>query len=333
MTRFDDVPDGVPDDGRDLDLAHALAGRRAPEHAPGFWTEMEQAMAAPSATVVVPLDQHRSRRAARSTRIGAVASVVAVAIGAVGLLTLRTDPSSIAAETSVTGPAGASPTSPPATTQPPASTLVPTTGVPTTVMATLPAPTTTSSPPPTEDAPLRYAGAQPAVDAVLFVVGVEHGSELSVHDEPDRSSRVLSTVPATGTMQAAGSAVISGDAMWLGVTDGGWVPAESVALPGLTRDLGSEIPYPDNSTTRLDAIETVIAGSEFFDRAERIVYAFDDGDATVIVDLLGVGDDSILGERLFVTVAGSPSSTGWSVVSVEAEYLCRRTVDNDGECR
>jgi hypothetical protein len=50
----------------------------------------------------------------------------------------------------------------------------------------------------------------------------------------------------------------------------------------------------------------------------------------VTVDVVGIGDDSVGGERL--KVFAEPGAGGFTVRSVEATTFCRRGVTGDGLC-
>ncbi len=226
---------------------------------------------------------------------------------------------------------GAVPTS---TSQPAtATTAAPGTG--TTKPTTTAEPTTTTTPAATTT---TIAGEPfdiyPPKGAVLAVVGVAHDDVLNVRKDPGLSTVVTTLGPLADDIVSAGEGWrLPTTVWWKVVANGktGWVNASYVAYLGATDDLTSLVVeryggYPIAPTMAelgLIVAETLASA----DPSSAIVMTVPPtvgnlGEVTY--DVIGFGDDSVVGQRIHVF--GTPDGSGFSLKSVEATVLCDRGV-------
>lgn len=188
--------------------------------------------------------------------------------------------------------------------------------------------------PPGEDA------AGPARGATLAVVGVAAGDELNVRDAPGTDGAVLGTLdPLADGVTATGRARIVDSGYWYqvdgGAVDDGWVNARYLAYLGETTDVTSELTERPSAETMLQLAEAVAqlrVGDASEGQGPRIVVS--DGPTVgdlgeVTVDILGLPDDAVAGERL--RIFAHPVDEGFTLRTVERTVLCSRGV-SDGLC-
>ncbi len=199
--------------------------------------------------------------------------------------------------------------------------------------------TSTTVPLPGEEVDIfPYAGAE------LGVVGVKANDELNVRSGPGADFEVVTQLHSLDTgIEAAGHNRTVGDTgLWSEVTANGvtgWASATYLAQLGRIDDITTEIaPTPADrpSAETMLQLGTVVARSRAStDPPSDIVVTGgpDVGDlGEITVDVIGMGDDSILGERLHIF--GEPGAGGESFTmrTVERTLLCARGVGDDGLC-
>ncbi len=222
------------------------------------------------------------------------------------------------------------------TTEPP----TPTTVAPTTVPPTTAPVTTTSTPPDLPGEPIDFG---PAAGDVLGVVAVAHDDVLNFRAAPGTDQEILGTLPPlTDDLVATGNArqlpqSIWYELTWQGVT--GWASAAFLAYLGGTDDTTSQLidilgetPETETMTELGLLIAETLASTDPPSRI-RLSVAPTVGDlGEVTYDVVGLGDDSVMGIRLHVFGTPSESGEGFVLKTVEQTLLCARGVTDGGIC-
>lgn len=175
---------------------------------------------------------------------------------------------------------------------------------------------------------------------VLAVIGVAFDDTLNVRSGPGTAHDVVvelepltDDVVATGESRQIGSGQIWSEVRAGGAT--GWANVAFLAYVGATDDITAEVTDRLGETPHGDTLEEialVVAGSRASEEPPSeitIVAQTAEGDVEdVTVDVVGLGDDAIRGERL--VVFGAPTdSGGYSLMSVERTFLCSRGVTEE----
>jgi hypothetical protein len=235
---------------------------------------------------------------------------------------------------------------PTTTTVAPTTTITPsptTTNAPMTTTTTAPQPTTTTAPGPTTTTlagePIDFG---PAAGDILMVVGVRHDDVLNLRAGPGTGQPIIDEIPPTYTeLEAQGNTRDLSPGFWIEVDyEGttGWVNLRYVAYEGVVTDETSTVvaelgerPVEPTMIDLAELVASVFASEADPESAIVQVTPVSTGDlAEVTFDVVGIGDDSVLGSRLHVfaeKVAG-----GFSLRSVEVTTLCGRGVTDDGLC-
>jgi hypothetical protein len=235
---------------------------------------------------------------------------------------------------------------PTTTTVAPTTTITPsptTTNAPMTTTTTAPQPTTTTAPGPTTTTlagePIDFG---PAAGDILMVVGVRHDDVLNLRAGPGTGQPIIDEIPPTYTeLEAQGNTRDLSPGFWIEVDyEGttGWVNLRYVAYEGVVTDETSTVvaelgerPVEPTMIDLGELVASVFASEADPESAIVQVTPVSTGDlAEVTFDVVGIGDDSVLGSRLHVfaeKVAG-----GFSLRSVEVTTLCGRGVTDDGLC-
>ncbi|QYG94117.1 hypothetical protein HC251_17835 [Iamia sp. SCSIO 61187] len=202
----------------------------------------------------------------------------------------------------------------------------------------------TSSTPsvPDEDLPGEPIDIYPYEGAVLAVVGVEADDTLNVRAGPGTSFDVVVELgPLAADATATGrNRTLEDDSLWVeleaeGTT--GWVNGQYVAQLGGTTDVTSEVGQGIAGETMLAIGEAVAAARAPAGEGPQPTVTVVDGPTVgdlgeITVDVLGLADDSLRGERLHVFATPDPSGEGFGLKTVEATALCARGVTDDGLC-
>ena len=183
----------------------------------------------------------------------------------------------------------------------------------------------------------------PQAGDLLGVVGVAFDDVLNVRIGPGTDQPVLAKLhPLDAEMIATGEHRILTQSIWNEVTVGvlrGWANSSFMAYLGSVDDITShliansfdgEIPTAE---TMLDLGLLVADALKSDEPASRITVtvAPDVGDlGEITIDIVGLGDDAVLGIR--IVVFGQPFEDGFSLGSVERQLLCGRGLTDEGLC-
>lgn len=180
-------------------------------------------------------------------------------------------------------------------------------------------------------------------DADYAVVGVAHDDTLNVRAIPGVEGEVVAELDPTASAMATGRGrLLDSSGAWYelevaGTT--GWANARYLALPGQVTDITSEvveandgqIPQHETMLQLGEAVAALRASEE--PRSDVVVsVAPSVGDlGEITMDVIGLGDDAIFGERLHVFATPDAGGEGFGLKSVEMTLLCGRGV-SDGLC-
>jgi len=174
-----------------------------------------------------------------------------------------------------------------------------------------------------------------------MVVGVRHDDVLNLRAAPGADQPIIAEIPPTYTdLVAQGNTRDLSPGFWIEVDyEGtiGWVNFAFTAFEGHVTDETSTVidelgERPVESTmTALGELVADVFNSDEEPQVDIVQVAeVTEGDlAEVTYDVIGLGDDSVLGFRLHIFA--EETSDGFSLRSVEATLLCSRGTD-DGLC-
>ena len=201
-------------------------------------------------------------------------------------------------------------------------------------------PTTTTAPDTTTSLPGEPIIIGPQAGDVLAVVGVAHDDVLNVRAAPGIDQPVIDELaPLTFDVVALGNARALPRSIWYEVeTDEGigWANGSFFGYLGVTTDetadvvdLLGEVPAAE---TMLDLGMIVAEALASDEPPSRIVMSVaptvgDLGEVTY--DVVGIGDDSVLGFRLHVFGTPDESGEGFVLKSVEQTVLCGRGLSGE----
>ena len=203
-------------------------------------------------------------------------------------------------------------------------------------------PTEPSADPEPDGLPGEPFDSGPPAGAQLGVVGVEASDVLNLRSGPGVDFDVVAGLaPLEADVIATGRSRLIDvmSSIWVeadvdGVT--GWANSRYLAYLGQVGDITSRLGTPAGGSELTDVAEAVVdqwvgegEGSEFRPTV-TVVDGPHHGDlGEITVDLLGVGDDSVLGTRLHIFA--TPDGGRFTARTVEATVLCARGVV-DGLC-
>jgi len=181
------------------------------------------------------------------------------------------------------------------------------------------------------------------VGDVLAVIGVAAGDELNVRAGPGTGEEVVATLaPLATDVEVVGETRRLPNSLWVEVDAGattGWANLRYLAFIGPTDDVTSRLlPMLEDGGRG----ETMLALGE----AIAAIQASTDPPSTVTVvdgpsvgdlgeltlDVVGLGDDSVLGVRLHVFGQPEEGGEGFVLKSVEETTLCARGSSPEGLC-
>lgn len=175
----------------------------------------------------------------------------------------------------------------------------------------------------------------PYADAELAVMGVAADDVLYVREGPGvEFADVAQLEPLDQGIIATGeNRQLDDGAIWAQVdADGvtGWANVVYLTHPGDVVDITSQLDVPTTQT--MEEVAELVAEQRTGDSSSASVVIVDgptEGDLhEVVVDIVGLADDSIEGERLHVFAT---ANGGFTVRTVEATALCARGV-SEGLC-
>ena len=175
---------------------------------------------------------------------------------------------------------------------------------------------------------------------VLGVVGVRYDDVLNIRRAPGTDQDVIATAtPLADDLVATGRERMLPGSIWYEVTTGdgvtGWASASFLAFLGRVDDATAEW-QADNT---LGEVETMVEMGE----AVAATFASDEPPSAIVrsdaggvgdlgditYDVIGLGDDSVLGFRLHVFGTPSESGEGFVLKSIERTLLCQRGVSDE----
>ena len=181
----------------------------------------------------------------------------------------------------------------------------------------------------------------PREGEVLAVVGVAHNDVLNVRAVPGVGGDIVATLePLADQVVASGEARLLPTSIWYEVTAGavtGWVTGSYLAFIGATEDATAEVgsrlgEAPSAGTmVELGAIVAEALASDEPPSVITMIAAPTVGDlGEVTYDVIGIGDDAVMGLRLHVF--GQQTSGEFTLKTVERTWLCGRGVTEEGLC-
>ncbi|NND02636.1 MAG: SH3 domain-containing protein [Acidimicrobiia bacterium] len=182
----------------------------------------------------------------------------------------------------------------------------------------------------------------PLAGDVIAVIGVAFDDVLNLRENPGTDQTILKGLPPTyASMVAQGEAWQMPNSFWYKVeADGtiGWVSARFIAYLGDVTDDTSRIVgilggIPE-AETMLDLADIVgdALGSDDPASLITVTVAPTVGDlGEVVIDIVGLGDDSVRGLRAHIFGQPTEDGEGFSLKSVEVTTLCGRGL-SDGLC-
>jgi hypothetical protein len=244
------------------------------------------------------------------------------------------DTTTAASATTATAP----PTTAGASTTPSSTSAAPDTS-PSTSSQSTSAPST-STPSTTAELPGEAIDFGPRAGDVLAVVGVDRNDVLNLRAAPGTDQEVLVRLaPLTDDLLATGHTRMLPRSFWIELdADGtvGWASLSFLGYLGGTDDataeltaLAGETPVAETLVDLATDVAALVASDEPRSRI-RVSGAPAVGDlGEVTVDVVGIGDDSVLGYRLRLFATPHESGEAWVLKSVERTVLCARGTDGE----
>lgn len=179
----------------------------------------------------------------------------------------------------------------------------------------------------------------PPLNEVVAVIGVEAGSGLHYRSGPGTEFESVGTLEPLGVSPAYGEIRRREDGShWAQVmkTDGWffWMNMKHLAFPGEATDITADLPELPSADT-VEEAGLLVARQRTADQPPSVDTVVVDGPVEgdageVVIDVVGLGDDALAGERLRVVT--ERTGQGHTVRSVELTLLCARGVTEDGLC-
>lgn len=202
--------------------------------------------------------------------------------------------------------------------------------------------TTTTAPTPTTTTlagrPIEFG---PAAGDVLMVVGVRHDDVLNLRAGPGANQPIKDGIPPVfDELVARGNTRELPSSFWIQVDyEGttGWVHMGYVGFQGDTTDDTAKViqdlgktPLEDSMTDLAELIaDRYASDGDPESDIVQVTPVVEDDLVEVTYDVIGLGDDAVLGFRLHVLA--EESSDGFTLKSLEVTTICGRGVD-DGAC-
>jgi hypothetical protein len=190
----------------------------------------------------------------------------------------------------------------------------------------------------------------PPAGSALDVVGVRYDDVLNFRERPDPSAPIVDTAaPESSTPEVVsegGGRLLSRSAWWKVTVDGeeAWANFRFLGMLGATDDIIDELiaDLPSTTAPTVDALVDDIAesrGSGPVPTVELVtpVEGLDAGGAQVTIDVLGIGDDALKGERILLTfdlVFDDPDASdreveAYEVVGALRTIICGRGISGE----
>ncbi|WP_152190344.1 SH3 domain-containing protein [Georgenia satyanarayanai] len=179
----------------------------------------------------------------------------------------------------------------------------------------------------------------PPLNEVVAVIGVAAGSGLNLRHGPGTEFESVGTLDPLAVSPAHGEVRRREDGShWAQVmrTDGWfyWVNMRYIAFPGQSTDITADLPELPSAAT-VEEAGLLVARQRTADQPPSVETVVVDGPVEgdageVVIDVVGLGDDALAGERLRVVT--ERTDQGHTVRSVELTLLCARGATEDGLC-
>ncbi len=193
----------------------------------------------------------------------------------------------------------------------------------------------------------------PPIGQVLAVVGVAHDDVLNFRMGPDPSADLVDTVAPGATspqiVSSGGGRLLPNAAWWQVTVDGqeAWANLAYLGMLGVSDDALDELltAGPGETAPTIEAYVDALAASRAAGpepRTELVtpVEGLDADGATVTVDVIGLGDDAVKGERYVLTFSitfddpddPSREPISYTLVGAERTVICGRGLAEGGLC-
>lgn len=189
----------------------------------------------------------------------------------------------------------------------------------------------------------------PEAGADMTIVGVEYPGTIALLETPGETASVISDLdPLTAILTATGNNWSLPDSTWYELDSGertGWVNARNLTQLGQTDDATSAIVEAEGRFSADSIEELGLQVAEFYASDEPPSRVVKSGPAErgdlheVTYDVVGLGDDSVMGYRLHVfglpaEDAAETETTEGAVTlrTVERTVMCARGVTGEGLC-
>jgi len=213
----------------------------------------------------------------------------------------------------------------------------------TTTATTITSTATTTTVAPTTTFPGEPIEIGPRAGDVLAVVGVEYDDVLNVRVKPGVGQPIVATLsPTYDNIVALGVARLLPGSIWYEVeVDGtrGWVSSSFIGYIGSTDDVTAsvvaelgEIPTASSMEELADIVVATQASTDPVSRVTTTVEASIGDLGEITMDVIGLGDDSVLGFRLVVFGQSEDGGATFGLKSVESTTLCARGATPGGLC-
>lgn len=181
----------------------------------------------------------------------------------------------------------------------------------------------------------------PRAGQALAVVGVAAGRTLAVQALPGPGqSRSAALPPLATSVVATGRARLVGSVVWDEVTAQGvrgWAEGSHLAVPAHATDLTAEVverlgrrPVAETMLDLGTAVARAYVSTEPPSTVVTSVAPTVGDLGEITMDVVGLGDDSVVALRLHVF--GTPGQGSFTLKSVEATSFCSRGVSPSGRC-
>lgn len=226
------------------------------------------------------------------------------------------------------------------TAEPTSTTAAATTTTPSETTTSTSTTTTTSPPETTTTIPGELVEYGPQEGAILAAIGVEADDVLNVRAAPGIDQEILTALsPLSNHAVAQGQTRLLSNSAWYQIDVNGivgWASSRYLAQLGDTYDdtarvLEDAFPRAETMVQMAQEVAAVYVSEEPASTV-TIVDGPHVGDlAEVTVDVVGLGDDALVGFRLHIFAQPDEGGEGWEIKTVEVTALCGRGV-SEGLC-
>ena len=191
--------------------------------------------------------------------------------------------------------------------------------------------------------PGDYFDIGPQAGESMDVVSVRYDDVLNFRVWPDPLASIVNTAAPQSTsplvISRGEGRLLERSAWWKVTIDGeeAWANFAFLGVLGRTEDVLAELEGGLASTeaVSVEVLVSAIANSRADGPVPTVTYVTEietvfDGDMRVTIDVVGLGDDALKGERLTLTVESTGS--GYRLKAAERTLICGRGVAEGGAC-